>query len=113
MITIHWHPLQFQNLKTMIRSLLSRVFQIYQERLGDLSGMNINIVGSFKEKEILPFIEKYIASLPTSGKKITYTDNRVHEVKGKVNFRFYKGKEKKVRSSRSIAVNFHSILKHL
>jgi len=74
---------------------LSRVFQIYQERLGDMSGMKVNIVGSFKEKDILPLIEKYIASLPSSGKKITYTDNRLREVKGKVDFRFYKGKEEK------------------
>jgi zinc protease len=74
---------------------LSRVFQIYQERLGDMSGMKVNIVGSFKEKEILPLIEKYIASLPSSGKKVTYTDNRLREVKGKVDFRFYKGKEEK------------------
>ncbi len=48
---------------------LDRSLQIYKERLGDLSGMDINIVGSFKEEEIIPLIEKYIASLPASSKK--------------------------------------------
>ncbi len=74
---------------------LDRSLQIYKERLGDLSGMDINIVGSFKDEEIIPLIEKYIASLPASSKKISFTDNKLRPFKGLNEFTFRKGKEEK------------------
>ena len=74
---------------------LDRSLEIYKERLGDMSGMQINIVGSFKEEEIIPLIEKYIASLPSSAKKISYTDNKLRQFKGVNEFTFRKGKEEK------------------
>ena len=74
---------------------LDRVMQIYNERLGDLTGMHFNIVGSFKEDEIIPLIEKYMAGLPAGAKKTNYTDNKVRPAKGKNQFNFYKGKEQK------------------
>jgi zinc protease len=74
---------------------LDRSLQIYTERLGDLSGMDINIVGSFKEEEIIPLIEKYIASLPSGSKKISFTDNKLRPFKGQNEFTFHKGKEEK------------------
>ncbi len=74
---------------------LERSLDIYKERLGDMSGMQFNIVGSFKEEEIIPLIEKYIASLPSSTKKISYTDNKLRQFKGANEFTFRKGKEEK------------------
>ncbi len=74
---------------------LSRSLDIYKERLGNMYGMQINIVGSFKEEEIIPLIEKYIAGLPSSPKKISYTDNKLRQIKGVNQFTFYKGKEEK------------------
>ena len=74
---------------------LDRVMQIYKERFGDVNGMHFTFVGSFKENDLQPLIEKYIASLPSTSKKFTYVDNKVRPVKGKVNINVNKGKEQK------------------
>lgn len=74
---------------------LDRSLAIYKERFGDASGMNFVFTGSFKEADILPLIEKYIASLPATGKKFTYTDNKVRPVAGKKQLTLNKGKEQK------------------
>ena len=74
---------------------MNRALSIYQERLGDVSGMHFYFVGSFNEAELLPMLEKYVASLPASGKKTTFTDNKVRPFKGDKNFTFKKGKEEK------------------
>jgi zinc protease len=73
---------------------LDRSMAIYKERLGDVGGMNIVIVGSFDEKEMIALLEKYVAGLPATGKS-TYTDNKVKLFTGTNDFRFKKGKEDK------------------
>ncbi len=70
-----------------------RVLAIRQEHLGDCSNMHFVFAGSFKEADIKPLIEKYIASLPVSGKKFSFTDNKVRPVEGKRTFTINKGKE--------------------
>jgi zinc protease len=75
---------------------LERALEIYRERFGNANGMHFTFVGSFKEEEIKPLIEQYVASLPSNLKKYTYTvDNKLRPVKGKVNLNFNKGKEQK------------------
>ena len=74
---------------------LDRVMQIYNERISDLTGMHFNIVGSFKENEIIPLIEKYMAGLPAGTKKTNYADNKVRPAKGKKTLTYQKGKEEK------------------
>jgi zinc protease len=74
---------------------VDRVLSIYKEHFGDASGMNFAFVGSFKEEEILPYIEKYIASLPATGKKFSFVDNKVRPVSGKKELTINKGKEEK------------------
>jgi zinc protease len=74
---------------------LDRVMAIYQSHLGDMNGMHFNFVGSFKETEILPLIEQYIASLPVSKKPFNFVDNKVRMIKGKKDLLFKKGKEDK------------------
>jgi len=74
---------------------LDRSLAIYKERFGDANGMNFVIVGSFTEEEITPLIEKYLASLPSAGKKFSYTDNKVRPVAGKKQLTVNKGKEQK------------------
>ncbi len=72
-----------------------RVLQIHKERFGDLSGMHFVFAGSFKESDIKPLIEKYIAGLPATGKKFTITDNKVRPISGRKTFILNKGKEDK------------------
>ena len=74
---------------------LDRAMEIYKEHMGDVSEMQFAIVGNIDEAKLIPMLEKYIASLPSSGKKFTYTDNKVRTVKGKINLNAYKGKEEK------------------
>ncbi|MBO9201199.1 MULTISPECIES: M16 family metallopeptidase [Niastella] len=70
-----------------------RVLAIRKEHFGDVSGMEFVFTGSFKEAEIKPLIEKYIASLPATGKKFSFVDNKVRPVDGKKTLTIKKGKE--------------------
>jgi zinc protease len=72
-----------------------RLMQIYKERFGNANGMHFTFVGSFKENELKPLIEKYIASLPSSQQKFNYVDNKLRPVTGKVSVNVNKGKEQK------------------
>jgi zinc protease len=74
---------------------LDRSLAIYKERFGDANGMNFILVGSFKEEEVVPLIEKYIASLPSTSRKFSYADNKVRTVSGKKELTVNKGKEQK------------------
>jgi zinc protease len=74
---------------------LDRSIEIFKERIADPTGMVFVITGSFKEENIVPMIEKYIASLPVSGKKTAFVDRKVRPVKGNNAFNFNKGKEQK------------------
>jgi len=74
---------------------LSRVIDIYRERLGDMNGMHFVFTGSFKEAEIIPLIEKYIASLPATGKKFNYVDQKVRPIAGVKKITVHKGAEQK------------------
>ena len=75
--------------------ILDRSMEIYKAHFGDMSGMQFAFVGNIDEQKMIPLIEKYIASLPSSGKKFTYTDNKVRSIKGKLDLNAYKGKEEK------------------
>lgn len=72
-----------------------RALAIYKERFGDASGMHFVFTGSFKEDQIVPLIEKYIASLPATGKKFNYVDTKVRPVTGTKNLTVNRGKEQK------------------
>lgn len=74
---------------------LDRLLAIHKEHFGDMSGMHFVFVGNIEEAKMIPLIEKYVASLPTTGKKFMYTDNKVRTAKGKINLNTYKGKEEK------------------
>ncbi len=74
---------------------LDRAMQIYKERSGDLTGMHFVIVGSFKEDNIVPLVEKYIGSLPVSGIKTAFKDNKVRPIRGNKLLEYKKGKEQK------------------
>jgi zinc protease len=74
---------------------LDRVLAMYKERFGNAYGMNFVFTGSFKEEELIPLIEKYIASLPAEKKEFAFTDNKVRPVKGIKTLTLHKGKEQK------------------
>lgn len=74
---------------------IDRLLAIYKERFGDASGMHFVFAGSFTDDQLIPLVEKYIASLPATGKKFSYIDNKVRPVQGYKNLTIKKGKEQK------------------
>jgi zinc protease len=82
---------------------LDRSLAIYKERFGDAKGLHFVFVGSFKEEEIIPLIEKYIAGLPAQKAKPGFVDNKVRTVKGKKELTINRGKEEK-----SLILSFYS-----
>ncbi len=83
------NPKDFDNIQ------LDRCQQIFKERLGDLTGMQLVIAGSFKVEQIIPLIEKYVANLPASGKKTMYIDRKVRPQRGNKQLEYKAGKEQK------------------
>lgn len=73
---------------------IDRCMAIYKERLGDLGGMHISIVGSFDEKEMIALLEKYVAGLPAKT-TAAFVDNKLRPFTGENNFQFKRGKEEK------------------
>jgi len=74
-----------------------RALEIYKERFADASDFVFTIVGSFTETEILPYIERYIASLPGLNRGEQALDLGIYEPE--------KGFEKTVRKGREDKVS--------
>ncbi len=91
-------PVMIPKVENFNKINLDRAIQIYKERFGNAFGMHFTFVGSFTEDQLKPLIEKYIAGLQSVNKKITYVDNKVRPVNGKVNLNVYKGTEQKALS---------------
>jgi zinc protease len=82
---------------------LDRAVEIYKQRFGDVKGMNFVFVGSFNEEEIIPLIERYVASLPSKVIKPAFVDNKVRPVSGEKELVVNRGKEQK-----SLIVGFYT-----
>jgi zinc protease len=74
---------------------LGRVLEIYKQRLGDANGLHFVFTGNFKEQDIIPLIETYIASLPSTKRKPGYVDQKVRPIGGKKELIVHKGEEQK------------------
>lgn len=72
-----------------------RCLAIYKEMFGNAAGMNFIFTGSFKESELVPFIEQYLASLPVTGKAMEVVDSKVRVIPGSHEFKMNKGAEEK------------------
>jgi zinc protease len=70
-------------------------FAFYKERFADASDFTFIFVGSFDVEEIKPLLEKYLASLPNTGRKESWKDNNVRPPKGMVDKTFFKGSDPK------------------
>jgi zinc protease len=74
---------------------LNRAVAIYNEHFGDVTGFNFVIAGSVDEAKLKPLVEKYIASLPATGKKVGYKDNGVRNATGKIDINVNRGEAEK------------------
>jgi zinc protease len=83
------------NLADLDKVSLDEAFAFYKDRFADLGEQVFVIVGAFDIEKIKPFIETYLASLPSSGRQQNYVDLGIRSPKGKVSKTVYKGLEDK------------------
>ncbi len=74
---------------------LDKAYSIYKDRFADADDFIFTFVGNFTIDSIKPLVEKYIASLPTSGRKETWKDIGLRSPKGVINKIIKKGQENK------------------
>ncbi|WP_298312927.1 pitrilysin family protein [uncultured Aquimarina sp.] len=70
-------------------------YQKYKERFAGVGGFNFYLVGSIDEVKLKEYVEKYIASLPDTGKDETYNVSDFRPISGAHEKTVYKGKDPK------------------
>ncbi len=83
------------NEKQLNQINLDKSFSIYNERLGNASGMKFFIVGNVNVDSITPFLEKYLGSLPATGKSENWQDKNPKFPAGITDIEVRKGTEDK------------------
>lgn len=71
---------------------LDKAFDFYKARFANASNFTFVFTGSFQVDQIIPFLEAYLASLPSTGGKETFKDHGEHPVSGEVSRTITKGK---------------------
>lgn len=74
---------------------LDRVFEIYKDRFADAGDFTFFFVGNIEEATFKPLVENYLASLPTKGRKETWTDPKIEQTAKNVSKNVSKGLEPK------------------
>ncbi|HEX8460466.1 MAG TPA: insulinase family protein, partial [Segetibacter sp.] len=74
---------------------LDKSFSIYQDRYADAGDFTFTFVGNFNVDSLRPYLETYIASLPSTGRKETWKDVGIRYPKGVITKEIKKGKESK------------------
>jgi zinc protease len=70
------HPTQrLFNKQYMSEMSFDTMKDIYSDRFGNAGDFTFFIIGDVKKEVIKPLLEKYIASLPTTGEKENWKDN--------------------------------------
>ncbi|MGN6418885.1 MAG: M16 family metallopeptidase [Pseudobacter sp.] len=88
-------PIRVPKVEYFDKINLDRCIAIYKELFGNAAGMHFVFTGSFKESDLTPFIEQYLASLPVNGKGLEIVDNKVRVISGEHTFNMNKGTEQK------------------
>lgn len=74
---------------------LDRALKIYQDRFANAGNFTFFFVGNFDEKTLKPLVEKYLGSLPASGKKEKFKDLGIRIPAGQISKTVYKGVDPK------------------
>jgi zinc protease len=78
---------------------LEAAYEFYTERFGDASDFTFFIVGSAEPSLVRPFVERYLASLPSEGRKESWKDVGIERPDGVVSETVEKGIEERSRVS--------------
>jgi zinc protease len=82
-------------LKILDEINFDKAMAIYRDRFADASDFTFMFVGSFQVDKMRPFIEQYLASLPSKNRKETWRDVGLMPPKGTIEKKVYKGIEPK------------------
>ncbi|MBC8146325.1 MAG: insulinase family protein [bacterium] len=74
-----------------------RSMSIYRDRFADASDFTFVIVGSFQPDSMRPFVERYIASLPSKGRREKWRDIGIKPLRGVIEREIGRGTEPKAR----------------
>lgn len=87
-------PVAIPTEELMNKINVDEVVNIYKQEFGKADGFHFFIVGNVDEATLLPLMENYIASLPTTGVQPKFVDNGLRVKPGNNRLNFNKGKEK-------------------
>jgi len=85
-------------LETVGRLDLDRSFAFFEDRFADFSDFTFTIVGSLDLDELRPLVERYLASLPSTGREEQARDVGIDPPGGVIEKTVYKGVEPKSRT---------------
>ncbi|MBA2259167.1 MAG: insulinase family protein [Acidobacteria bacterium] len=78
---------------------LDKSMAFYKDRFADAGDFTFVFVGSFKTEEMKPLVERYLGSLPSTGRKESWKDTGVRYAKGVIEKRVEKGLEPQSRAA--------------
>jgi zinc protease len=70
---------------------LDKTFGFYKDRFSDASNFVFTFVGNFTVDAVKPYIEEYMASLPSTNRKETFKNLNIHPPAGQLTKIVYKG----------------------
>jgi zinc protease len=70
---------------------LDKAYAFYKDRFADASGFTFTFVGNFTIETIKPYLEAYLATLPSTNKKETYNNLNIYPPAGQITKTVYKG----------------------
>ena len=77
---------------------LDKSLEFYRQRFGNAAGFTFVFAGSFTVESIRPLVERYLASLPSTGAAVSWKDNGVRPPRGVVERVVKQGIEPKSRT---------------
>jgi len=85
-------PMALDDLETMDMKVAA---DFYKDRFADAGDFIFVFVGNFTKEDMKPFVEQYIATLPSTGRKENWKDEGVRYAEGSILKNIYKGTEDK------------------
>jgi len=99
-VMAQYHPRYLPPTAEMLDAIdLDVALEFYRERFADAGDFTFSLVGAFDPDELLPLVERYLASLPSSGRQETWRDVGVEPPTGVVRRTVHKGLEPKARET--------------
>ncbi|MCU7501016.1 MAG: insulinase family protein [Ignavibacteria bacterium] len=81
--------------KTLDKIDLKKAFNFYKDRFSDAGDFTFFFVGNFDVEKIKPFLQTYLGSLPSTGRKESWKDTKMEYARGVIEKQIYKGIEPK------------------